>query len=124
MGNLSKQILTAIKTIAGRPADVRKFFDPIVGRGKTVWPKTAANLERYVSSNKLASTSKLRLSCAATFIITQRARKVLLRTIPMIPCWPTGNHQINVPTTQSLNQSTCLPASTTITLDPGIQEFP
>ncbi|KAM5467496.1 hypothetical protein MauCBS54593_005467 [Microsporum audouinii] len=44
---LSKTLLTAIHFIRGRPADLRKFFEPTVARGKTVWPKTPADLLRF-----------------------------------------------------------------------------
>jgi len=42
-----KTIYTAVKFISGRPADLKKFFLPTASRGKTVWPKTAAELLRY-----------------------------------------------------------------------------
>jgi hypothetical protein len=35
------------EVIISRPSDLRKFFKPTVGRGKTVWPKTAADLLRH-----------------------------------------------------------------------------
>nr|POE94650.1 hypothetical protein CFP56_16887 [Quercus suber] len=47
MGNFKKSIQVAIQLIRGRPADLRKFYQPSVARGKTVWPKTAADLLRY-----------------------------------------------------------------------------
>jgi hypothetical protein len=47
MGNFSKTIKTAVSVISGRPADLKKFYQPSVARGKTVWPKSAADLLRY-----------------------------------------------------------------------------
>ena len=47
MGGLSKTLLTSISFIRGRPADLRKFFEPTVGKGKTVWPKSPADMLRY-----------------------------------------------------------------------------
>ncbi|EFE37894.1 hypothetical protein TRV_07440 [Trichophyton verrucosum HKI 0517] len=47
MGNFTKQVVAVIGVIIGRPADLRKFFKPTVARGKTVWPKTPADLLRY-----------------------------------------------------------------------------
>jgi hypothetical protein len=46
-GNFTKKLLAAGKAICGRPADLKKFFMPTVSRGKTVWPKNAADLLRY-----------------------------------------------------------------------------
>lgn len=47
MGNFAKTIRTSVGVITGRPADLKKFYQPTVSRGKTVWPKTPADLLRY-----------------------------------------------------------------------------
>lgn len=47
MGKLFKTIIGVGKVIRDRPADLKKFFNPTAGRGKTVWPKTQADLLRY-----------------------------------------------------------------------------
>lgn len=44
---LLKTIRTAVNFIRGRPADLKKFFEPTVNRGQTVWPKSPADLLRY-----------------------------------------------------------------------------
>ncbi|KAK2813971.1 hypothetical protein FQN50_000375 [Emmonsiellopsis sp. PD_5] len=47
MGNFTKKITLVVDIIISRPADLRKFFHPTVSRGKTVWPKSAADMLRY-----------------------------------------------------------------------------
>lgn len=47
MGKLFKTILGVGNVITGRPGDLKKFFNPTADRGKTVWPKTQADLLRY-----------------------------------------------------------------------------
>lgn len=47
MGKLFKTIAGVSKVIMGRPADLKKFFNPTADRGKTVWPKSQADLLRY-----------------------------------------------------------------------------
>lgn len=47
MPSTIKSIYASIKYICGRPADLKKFFMPTVNRGKTVWPKTQADLLKY-----------------------------------------------------------------------------
>ncbi|KAK2766229.1 hypothetical protein FQN54_007745 [Arachnomyces sp. PD_36] len=47
MGNFWKKIIESGKAISGRSADLKKFFNPTVGRGQTVWPKSPADLLRY-----------------------------------------------------------------------------
>lgn len=44
---IKKFLLTGIDFITGRPADLKKFFQPTVARGKTVWPKSQADLLRF-----------------------------------------------------------------------------
>ncbi|KAK2759065.1 hypothetical protein FQN54_003164 [Arachnomyces sp. PD_36] len=44
---IKKFLLTGIDFIMGRPADLKKFFQPTVARGKTVWPKSQADLLRF-----------------------------------------------------------------------------
>ena len=36
-----------VQVISSKPSDLKKFFKPSVSRGKTVWPKTSADLLRY-----------------------------------------------------------------------------
>ncbi|KAK2731593.1 hypothetical protein FQN55_004556 [Onygenales sp. PD_40] len=47
MGNLAKTILDVMKIVIGRPADLKKFFNPTAARGRTVWPKSPADMLRY-----------------------------------------------------------------------------
>ena len=47
MGKIVKKTLGVVEVISSQPSDLRKFFKPSVSRGKTVWPKTAADLLRY-----------------------------------------------------------------------------
>ncbi|RAL03196.1 uncharacterized protein BO80DRAFT_423157 [Aspergillus ibericus CBS 121593] len=47
MGNFSKRVLAVVEVIISRPADLKKFYMPTVSRGKTVWPKSSADLLRY-----------------------------------------------------------------------------
>lgn len=46
MGTI-KTVFKAVKFIIGRPSDLRKFFSPTAARGKTVWPKSPADMLRY-----------------------------------------------------------------------------
>lgn len=48
MGNFFKKIFAVVQVVSSKPSTLRKFFVPSVGRGKTVWPKTSADLLRYV----------------------------------------------------------------------------
>ena len=47
MGNLLKKVFAVIQAISSNPPVLRKFFKPTVNRGKTVWPKTCADLLRH-----------------------------------------------------------------------------
>jgi hypothetical protein len=47
MGNFFKKVFGVVQVISLKPSDLRKFFKPSVSRGKTVWPKTSADLLRY-----------------------------------------------------------------------------
>lgn len=44
---LSKSVRTAISFVRDRPSDLKKFFEPTVGRGNTVWPRSPADMLRY-----------------------------------------------------------------------------
>lgn len=48
MENSFKMVFGVVQMIPSKPSDLRKFFKFSVSRGKTVWPKTAANLLHYV----------------------------------------------------------------------------
>lgn len=47
MGNFFKKVFGVVQVISSKPSDLRKFFKPSVSKGKTVWPKTSADLLRY-----------------------------------------------------------------------------
>jgi hypothetical protein len=47
MGHFGKKLRAFAEIIIGRPSTLHKFFHVTVAKGKTVWPKTAADLLRY-----------------------------------------------------------------------------